>query len=299
MISRGHVFSKEDLLNLEPEHDSFVGIDSDGCVFDTMEIKQKHCFHGIIVSHWRLGAIEKYVRETAEFVNLYSRHRGNNRFRALLITFDLLRNRAEVKRSDAKLPEFKSLKKFVESGLPLGNPELERLAMAGDAELADVLEWSRKVNAEIVRVVTSVPPFKWAVESMEKIKKNSDAICLSQTPGEALVREWNEHDLAGYVRVIAGQELGTKSDHLRMAAGGRYAPDRTLVIGDALGDMEAARAVKALFYPINPGRETESWRRFYDEAYDRFISGRYAGKYEAGLISGFEKLLPAEPSWNG
>ena len=32
------------LAMLEPQFDFFVGIDSDGCAFDTMEIKHKECF---------------------------------------------------------------------------------------------------------------------------------------------------------------------------------------------------------------------------------------------------------------
>ena len=36
--------SVQKLKELAPRHEFFVGIDSDGCVFDTMEIKQKECF---------------------------------------------------------------------------------------------------------------------------------------------------------------------------------------------------------------------------------------------------------------
>ena len=53
--------------------DFFVGIDSDGCVFDTMEIKHKECFCPNVIKHWGLQAVSKYAREAAEFVNLYSR----------------------------------------------------------------------------------------------------------------------------------------------------------------------------------------------------------------------------------
>jgi hypothetical protein len=35
---------QEQLLALKPEKKFFIGIDSDGCAFDTMEIKQKECF---------------------------------------------------------------------------------------------------------------------------------------------------------------------------------------------------------------------------------------------------------------
>jgi len=59
------------LQEFKPKKEFFVGIDSDGCVFDTMEIKQKECFIPNIIKHWRLQAVSKYVRQTAEFVNLW------------------------------------------------------------------------------------------------------------------------------------------------------------------------------------------------------------------------------------
>ncbi|HIP87492.1 MAG TPA: HAD family hydrolase, partial [Anaerolineales bacterium] len=80
-------------------------------------------------------------------------------------------------------------------------------------------------------------------------------------------------------------------------AGGKYPPDHVLMIGDAPGDLRAARANGALFYPINPGHEEESWQRFYEEAMHRFLAGRYAGEYEATLIAEFERLLPEVPPW--
>ncbi len=38
------------LRELTPRHSFFVGIDSDGCAFDTMEIKHKECFIPNIIS---------------------------------------------------------------------------------------------------------------------------------------------------------------------------------------------------------------------------------------------------------
>jgi hypothetical protein len=70
-----------------------------------------------------------------------------------------------------------------------------------------------------------------------------------------------------------------------------------LMIGDAPGDMKAARANGALFYPINPGKEEASWQRFYEEALDKFVSGEYAGEYETALIKEFDAYLPEIPPW--
>jgi phosphoglycolate phosphatase-like HAD superfamily hydrolase len=293
-----HVFTKDDLLNFRPQHSSFVGIDSDGCVFPTMEIKQKKCFHKLIVSHWHLEKIGKYVRESAEFVNLYSIYRGRNRFPCLLMTIDLIRNRPEVLAAGVKLPEFKSLRKFIDSGVPLSNSELEKAVKAtGDKELASILQWSQEINAAIAKTVKNVGPFKWVRESLREIKKNSDAICVSQTPTEALVREWEEHNIMEFVEVIAGQELGTKKEHIEMATKGRFIGDKILMIGDAPGDRKAAQENNAHFFPVNPGHEEASWERFYKEAYKKFLDGSYGGKYEEKLTREFNARLPSVPPW--
>ena len=55
------------LRDLKPEKEFFVGIDSDGCAFDTMEIKHKECFIPNIVKHWSLQPVSKYARQAAEF----------------------------------------------------------------------------------------------------------------------------------------------------------------------------------------------------------------------------------------
>lgn len=289
--------SLDDLQNLEKQHDSFVGIDSDGCVFDSMAVKQKLCFHGLIASHWNLQAIEPTVRQSAEFVNLYSKWRGQNRFIALLQSFDFLREHPDAVASGLEIPELPSLRKRVESG-NLSNAILEEEAKSTqDVELLSVLEWSLAVNEEIEAKARDIPPFPWALKSLQRVHQDSDVICVSQTPTEALIREWNDNNIAGYVQMIAGQELGTKTEHLQIAAEGKYSPERILMIGDADGDCKAADAVEASFYPINPGHENESWRRFHDEAYDRFQEGTFVGDYQQQVKDEFYALLPETPPW--
>jgi phosphoglycolate phosphatase-like HAD superfamily hydrolase len=297
-MSTSPQYTREHLLNLQPRFPTFVGIDSDGCIFPTMEIKQKQCFHSLIISTWQLQPIEAALRQTAEFVNLYSIHRGQNRFVCLLTMFDLLHHHPDVRRTGFQLPSTRALREFCESGLPLGNPALEqRVAETRDPELKLLLDWSLAVNEAVARTVRNIKPFKWVLESLEAIRTHSDAICVSQTPTEALVREWEEHDLLKYVSVIAGQELGTKAEHLTLATSGRTPPDRVLMIGDAPGDLKAATAVGAHFFPINPGHEEASWACFHREAYNRFLDGRYDRAYEDALVEQFKALLPEQPPW--
>jgi phosphoglycolate phosphatase-like HAD superfamily hydrolase len=288
------------LAELQPQGEFFVGIDSDGCAFDTMEIKHKECFCPNIIKWWGLQPVSKYARQAVEFVNLYSKWRGINRWPALVMVFDLLRVRAEVQARGAIIPEAKLLRAFMASGQPLSNDGLRAymITQGPDAELDAAWNWTTAVNRTVADIVRGVPPFPCVRESLARMAGQADVVVVSATPTEALAREWDEHDIARYARVIAGQEMGTKKQHLALASGsGRYQTGHVLMIGDAPGDMEAARANGALFYPINPGHEEASWQHFYDEGYGRFIAGTFAGDYEEALIAGFMSLLPDVPPW--
>jgi phosphoglycolate phosphatase-like HAD superfamily hydrolase len=286
------------LADLRPQRPFFVGIDSDGCAFDSMEIKHKECFCPNTIKWWDLQSVSKYAREAAEFVNLYSKWRGINRWPALTMVFDLLQERAEVKARGARITEAKRVREFMASGKPLSDAGLKAyMAEHPDPELDKALGWSKAVNASVADMVHGVPPFPCMRESLQSLQGQADVVVVSATPTEALVREWEEHDIAKYVRVIAGQEMGSKKQHLAWAAKDKYPADHILMMGDAPGDMEAAKANGVLFFPINPGQEEKSWERFYKEGLARFTAGAYAGEYEAALIAEFETFLPSVPPW--
>ncbi len=287
-----------DLAALRPSHDSFVGVDSDGCVFDTMDVKQKEHFHPLICTFWNLQPLERQVRAAAEFANITSKSRGQNRFTNLLLTFELLAGWDAVRASGVPLPRLDALRAYCRSGLPLGNPSLQaEAARTGDPELARVLDWSLAVNADIDARMRPIPPFPWALKSLERLARTSDTMVVSQTPEAALVKEWRHHGISPLVGAIAGQEVGSKARQLRLATADRYRPGRVLMIGDAPGDLAAATEAGVLFFPVIPGREDETWRRFHDEAYDRFLAGTYAGAYAEALTRAFLDALPDTPPW--
>lgn len=285
------------LKNLKPTKEFFIGIDSDGCVFDTMELKHKECFAPMFIKHFQLQTAGKYAREVWDFVNLYSKTRGANRFPALSRSLNLLRERKEVIARKVAVPDTKALDEWIARETKLGNAALKKEVEAGNQALAPVLAWSLAVNQAVEDIVTGVPPFPFFRESLQKMNQKADVIVVSQSPAEALDREWKEHGIDRFVRILAGQELGTKAEHIRFAAGGKYPPEKMLMIGDAPGDFKAARSNNALFYPIVPGHEEASWERFFKEGLDRFFAGTYAGAYEAGLIREFDASLPENPPW--
>lgn len=287
-----------ELSGFIPEHDFFTGIDSDGCVFDSMEVKQKEFFIPSALRYFNLLPVSKYVRETWEFVNLYSCHRGLNRFHALVKVFGLLSGRREIIQSGYRLPDTEDLRKWMASETKLSNSTLRAWhEKTGDPSTGLILEWSEHINAEINAWLKSVPPFDYAKEAIIRISSFADTAVISQTPLEALVREWNENGLRQFASLIAGQEHGTKTEHLALAAKNKYPSHRILMIGDAAGDLQAAKDNGVLFYPVVPGREAISWKRLLDDAFARFIDGSYSGCYENKLIAEFRNSLPSEPHW--
>jgi hypothetical protein len=52
-----------------------------------------------------------------------------------------------------------------------------------------------------------------------------------------------------------------------------------------------------LFFPINPGAEEVSWKRFHDEGINRFLNGAFAGEYQQQLLAEFDSYLPDHPPW--
>lgn len=286
------------LQDLKPEKEFFIGIDSDGCAFDTMEIKHKECFCPTTIKYWDLQKVSKYARDAWDFVNLYSKSRGCNRFHALIQVLDLLRERKEVIARGANIPEISEVKEWVKKESKLGNPALEKYAAeVRNPVINQALQWSKAINVAIEDMVHDIPPFPFMRESLEKMIQKADAMVVSQTPGEALEREWKEHNIDKHVRIICGQEYGTKTEHLKYGAKGKYPDNKILMIGDAPGDMKAAKSNGVLFFPVNPGHEEDSWEKFYNEALDKFFNGKYEGAYENSLIEEFNKYLPDSPPW--
>ena len=292
------VTNNQEMVDFKPTKDFFVGIDSDGCVFDAMEIKHKECFIPNTVNVWSLQTVSRYVREVHEFVNLYSKWRGLNRWKNVVRTMDFLREHPEVKRRNVEVPTMDGIRGFVASGQKLSDAGLfTYMRDHHEPDLQLGVQWSSDINASIERIVHGLMPFPPVKPSFQALAPEADLACVSATRNNDLAREWTFAGIIDDVELLCGQEVGSKEQILRMTAAGKYPENHMLMMGDAPGDMEAAHAVGALFFPINPGFEEDSWERFYNEGYKKFLDGTYAGEYEAELIRDFEKLLPEVPPW--
>ncbi|HEX2969063.1 MAG TPA: HAD hydrolase-like protein [Bacteroidales bacterium] len=287
---------QKELIEFHPCHDYYVGIDSDGCVFDSMEVKQKEFFIPLALKYFNLFPIAGILRRTWEFINLYSINRGGNRFISLVKVFDLLEKDESIRQSAVQLPDLRSLRIWIDSENKLGNESLRNYYESNpDNGIEKVLLWSEAVNNEIRTWLKNIPPFPAVKGALELISGKADIAVISQTPLEAVKREWEENDLSKLTKLIAGQEHGTKAEHLSLSAAGKYSNDKILMIGDAKGDLDAAHKNGVLFYPVVPGYENDSWERFMRSGFSRFIDGSFRGEYENSLINEFLKHLPEKP----
>ena len=211
---------------------------------------------------------------------------------------ELVREWPDVQKTGVEVSRADNVREWTKRETKLGNPALEAEVKRNPTpDLKQAWAWSVAINEEVAKTVHSVPPFPLVGESLQKLTKKADVVVVSATPGEALQREWAEHDIAKYAQVIAGQEMGSKSQHLTLAGKPNYPADHILMVGDAPGDMKAARDVGGLFFPVTPGKEEQSWQIFYNEALEKFFNGTYAGSYETALIADFDKHLPKTPPW--
>lgn len=288
---------KEALSRYQPEHKRLVCIDSDGCAFDTMEIKHKECFCPATIHAWNLQPISKYVRDAWDYANLYSRTRGFSRFHELCLVFDLLADRDEVKASGFALPDIGIFREWVKTAPLLNNERLREAGeKTGDPVLRQALRWSLEMNERAAFMVYGIPPFPGVRESLKLLAPECDIAVVSATPREALEREWAEHDLMRYIHRLCAQEDGTKKECIR-ALKPYYVPENVLMIGDAPGDLDAAHTNGVLFYPIRPGEEMTSWQEFAREDLNRFLQGAYNGEEEQKRIGRFNACLHTVPRW--
>jgi len=290
-----------ELKEHKPKNKYFVGIDSDGTVFNSMELKHKDCFIGSLIRNFDLAPIAHEIHIVWNYVNIFSINRGTNRFKALLLTFNYLSEMDHIKTFNVKIPNLKILKKWIDKSRQLSNDSLIKFSLEVTSnekyELENVIQWSEDINRMVQITAINLPPMKGALEAMKLVKNNVDLVVISNTPLETLNREWSENNINNNILYIGGQETGTKTQMLKAVAQNKYDPDKILIIGDSPGDLKAAQNINALFFPILPLYEEMSWSEFNKVGYEHFINNSYIGEYQNNQIQKFQSILNLAPPW--
>ncbi len=264
-----------------------VCIDSDGCAMDTMDIKHIRCFGPSMVQEWELWKWEEEAKFYWNKVSLYSMTRGINRFKGLYETLKY------VDTHITPIEGLEDLAYFVTDSRELSNPALKRYIEKTDSPmLKKCLRWSEAVNAKIRQLTDSDRlAFDGVKEALELLKEQADIVIVSSATPQAVREEWEANGILPYVSLICAQDAGSKDYCIGRLLEKGYDKAKAIMIGDAPGDMSAARKCGIAFYPIEVRKETESWKLFREQAAKEFFAGSYAGKAEEEYIEAFEKNL--------
>lgn len=280
---------KKEFREYQKKNDFLICVDSDGSVMNTMEIKHKICFGPCLVREWQLQEYEEQVLDIWDAINLYSVNRGVNRFIGLSLVLNYINEHI------TPIEELDVLRRWVAHTPELSNVALIRYLEDDDSRIMPkVLRWSQAVSQHIAMIcVENRRPFEGAAEALLAARERSDIAVVSAANPDAIEEEWELHGLAYFVNLILHQNVGSKEFCVSELLARGYEPEKVIVIGDAMGDLEAAKTCGVCFYPIVLYKETESWKRFEEEALTRFYEGTYAGAYQESLIQEFEQALKA------
>lgn len=264
-----------------------ICVDSDGCAMDTMDIKHIKCFGPCMVEVWNLEQWSDEILKRWNDINLYTMTRGVNRFKGLAL---ILR---EIQEQYCEIEDLETLEKWVEQSDELSNNALKQaIEKAGSISLKKALQWSNYTNESINALPEEEKkPFEGVKEALEYAHQYADIAIVSSANLQAVEDEWNLYGLSQYVDILCAQNLGSKAYCIEQLLKNGYEKNNVLMIGDAPGDLKAAKANGVLYYPILVRREKESWEEFQNIAVSNLVNGKYAGKYQDEKEQEFYKNL--------
>ncbi len=269
----------------EKKHNFLICADSDGCVMDVMDIKHERCFGPCFVKEFGLTAQFDKAMEVWLKINLYSKTRGFNRFKTCLYA---------LKELNVCVEGLESFDDFCTNSPELSNRALEALINQNPNEcLKKVLTWSIATNKAIEALYDEVEtlPFENAKEALVKASEVCDVAAVSSANRAAVEGEWTHHGLDKFVNTLLSQEAGSKAHCIAKLLEKGYSPKNVIMAGDALSDIDAAKANGVWFYPIVIGNEKESWARLRDEVIPLLTNGQLTEQIQQNWIDEFYKSL--------
>lgn len=275
------------LDNFQKKKDWLICVDSDGCAMDTMDIKHIRCFGPCMIEEWGLSEWKAPILERWNNINLYTITRGINRFKGLV---KILK---EVNISYCPIYGLETLEKWVNESPELSNPALERTLAEKDSMcLRKALSWSEKVNESIKALPDEdKKPFEGVKEALAYAHEYADIAIVSSANLQAVEEEWELYGLLDHVDILLAQDTGSKAYCIQELLKKGYDQSNALMVGDALGDYDAAKKAGVFYYPILVRHEKESWNEFKENAVQKLIDGSYHGEYQQMKVFEFMNNL--------
>lgn len=247
-------------------------VDSDGCAMDTMNIKHFRCFGPCFADEWGLGAGRDAALNRWNEINLFSMTRGVNRFLGLAQIL------TELFPDDQNVAAFS---RWAQTSKELSERAVEAHA-AENSVFSKALSWSRAVNKAIGELTDEEKTaFGGVREVLQEAHKSFDIAVVSSANYAAVEEEWVRCGLLAHVDVLTTQQDGSKAHCIAELLKKGYAPQSTVMCGDAPGDERAAAENGVHFYPILVRGEEASW-----EALPAFLEA-----VKRGEAAGEEALL--------
>ncbi len=274
----------QDLKTFRKTKDYLVCVDSDGCTMDTMDVKHFECFGPCMVREWHLEPWAMPILSRWNDINLYTVTRGINRFKGLALALE------EINTTYCVIEDLSTLSMWVNTSPELSNAALKRelAAQPHSVSLRKAFNWSEAVNAAITALPGDTKrPFPLAKEALAYAHERADVAIVSSANLDAVLEEWAQHGLLPHTDIVLAQNAGSKAYCIAELLKKGYAPNKVLMCGDAPGDRAAASQNGVCYYPILVRAERESWDEFIHTAFDRLVSGTYAGDYQEYKLTEF------------
>ena len=274
------------LTDFVKKREFLVCMDSDGCVMDTVRIKHCTVFCPELIRVFSLDEYADMITSAWKEINITGITRGIPRFESVVQIFDRLKNRG------VDVPGSEDIAAWVRTASELSTASLQQeMLRTGSLALRKLQEWNNACNRRIQALEPTFERFPGVETSLRQLHAVADVAVVSAANESAIESEWTRYGLSRPADVIFGQEVGNKANSIAVMLACGYESRQVMIVGDALGDAQAAAANGVAFVPILPGREAESWRRLQEEALPKLLHGTFNPAYQNELLAALRSAL--------
>ena len=274
------------LTDFVKKREFLVCMDSDGCVMDTVRIKHCAVFCPELIRVFSLDEYADMITSAWKEINITGITRGIPRFESVVQIFDRLKNRG------VEVPGAEDIAAWVRTASELSTASLQQeMLRTGSLALRKLQEWNNACNRRIQALEPTFEPFPGVETSLRQLHAVADVAVVSAANESAIESEWTRYGLSRHADVIFGQEVGSKANSIAVMLACGYESRKVMMVGDAMGDAQAAAANGVAFVPILPGKEAESWRRLQEEALPKLLHGTFNPTYQNELLAALRSAL--------